>query len=1704
MPDFSLDVHIGADLTEFKRELNNLDRQVRPIAQRMQSVGRSLTRAITAPLTAAGAAALAASAKFERLENGLATVMGSADEARKEIERLREVAQAPGIGFEQAIRGSQRLQAVGVEAGQARDILSEFSNALAAAGGTASDLDGVTLALTQIINKGKLSQEEINQLAERIPQVGTAMEKAFGGRTAEHLRDLGVNAQEFIAGVTEELSNLERVESGLSNAFSNAKIALVDAARSIGDAINEHFDITGIITKLTNALGEAVQWFQNLSAPVQKAVLAISGAAAAIGPLLIALGSVVSLLPIVAAGFSTLAGPIGIAVAAISGVAAAFTTLLTEGDGLANWLGSELPNVLNTAKAAWDTFKQVVSNVATAVFEAGDKIVSALGETVTQVSGQWVKGMSDSIGDILGLWETFGSNIQTFIGNAFDSIITIIATGIQAIGDLVSTGMAIVQGDWGAAWEHVKDFVVTIWEGIRTVILNAVDSILAGLEQFTSFMPGFQDQISGVRDSISNMLEADQITSDASQISDSVERVGDDTESSSGRMENALSKVVDNFGNVSEGSGEMEKNVEEDTNEIESHVLDLAGATEKLISSTEGSRDAMIDAWEQVKDTTEINVEKVKSKTLEIPDSFNQAAQEIQVDPFVDAFDSVVNGLESMSDAFARNVTASTGWLLDNLGNAIEEVFGDRGVWANGVASVIQSAGQIVDAFQRVGQSAKEVGQAIGSGFGAAVGALVGGKGGAQVGGSLGGLLGKLVGALFSSEDHMKGLGKQLNLTEQEVDSFITSIIELRSEIESLGGGIWENLQQETAAVFEDVAEHIKKGSREWEAFQTLITETNLGRADEKLQEFWKAAQEGGQEAIEFLREIWEDGWTQMLTNLRNDMDSGLKEAFSDGMKSAMQGEAGWRQDVMEGVKGAILDAVIQAFIQSSVIQEAIQPFINDFTEALMAGNTAAAQDMADKFFSDTLPEILDGIGIIADNWRQVAEDWGTQMEEETKAFEGSAEESIDNVRARLGVLGKEVGSQLKDNLLTSITGAFEEGFKASINGETYDWTTNMRDAIMTATRDALIDAFIQKAIIEKAVQPFIDEYVRLWQAGNQQAAMDLLDIFVEETVPGLVNAGEKFFGGFTEKWQQWASEGKAAGEEVGESFGSTFDKSLGESEEKFKVFSNNIADNLHSTLTSGLTSAFKEGFQKSIKGEEYDWSGNLRETVLSATRDALIDAFIQKAVIQQGIEPFVNEYVRLMQSGNTAAAMDLLDTFTNETVPGLLDASEGFFKPFIENWDSWSKAGKTAAEEVGGKTRDEFEKSQKTINETVGKGSMGQTFQPNNDTPNGGKSGGGGGLVGVFGEIADSAQQAAKAIEDNLTRGFQKMEDVLMAGMEQLAERITQTLSDALNTIMQLITVFVQHSRTSSEETANAFERMAQHIRVLLQGAMDTGAQLLDGFGSHADTVTAHVGAAFEQTSSRVEQHLQQTFSAADQLLEGFRSHTDQSVTHVSQTFDSGGSEIQSAMQATFENVEQGMDTLQSHIGSSMSEIESITASTSSEMESSFGSAASAVEGHFGSIKSTASSSASSIRSDMSSTASSVSSTFSGMASGVRSELRSLRSSASSTVSRVKSQVGSARSSIRDLRKMSVPSFDSGVTNFEGGLAMVHKDELLVNLAPGTDVIPADRNPVPSGGMRRQRNVRQTITVVLDGREIARTSAKNLPKELNVHGLTR
>jgi hypothetical protein len=95
----------------------------------------------------------------------------------------------------------------------------------------------------------------------------------------------------------------------------------------------------------------------------------------------------------------------------------------------------------------------------------------------------------------------------------------------------------------------------------------------------------------------------------------------------------------------------------------------------------------------------------------------------------------------------------------------------------------------------------------------------------------------------------------------------------------------------------------------------------------------------------------------------------------------------------------------------------------------------------------------------------------------------------------------------------------------------------------------------------------------------------------------------------------------------------------------------------------------------------------------------------------------------------------------------------------------------------------------------------------------------------------------------------------------------------------------------------------------------------------------------------------------------------------------------------------------------------------------------------------------------------------------------------ASAAKAAIKSETGeeSGRSR-RDGDAPSVPSFQEGVENFEGGLARVHEDELLVNLAPGTSVLPSmkiSNSPtITTGAVQRAASGGGASTADIEGLE--------------------
>lgn len=288
-----LNVSLGLITKQFESGVKSAERSLRRFGRQAEFIGQDLTQSITVPLAGIGAAAVKSFADLERSSKALEAVTGSASETARQLERLRVVAQLPGLGFQEAVQASARLQAVGLSAAEAEAAISEFGNAVARSGGGRSEFDGAILALTQIASKGKISAEEINQLNERIFEIRPALESAFKTSDSEELQRLGITAEEFIARTTQELSKLERVQGGLSNAFENFGDSVRTSLATLGEEISRTLDIEGILNRLVAGLDNVVNVFRQLDEGTRRQIIQFAAAAAAIGPLILGFSKVV-------------------------------------------------------------------------------------------------------------------------------------------------------------------------------------------------------------------------------------------------------------------------------------------------------------------------------------------------------------------------------------------------------------------------------------------------------------------------------------------------------------------------------------------------------------------------------------------------------------------------------------------------------------------------------------------------------------------------------------------------------------------------------------------------------------------------------------------------------------------------------------------------------------------------------------------------------------------------------------------------------------------------------------------------------------------------------------------------------------------------------------------------------------------------------------------------------------------------------------------------------------------------------------------------------------------------------------------------------------------------------------------------------------------------------------------------------------------
>lgn len=328
----------------FTQEMKRADEQTKKLDQSVKSatariaqfgdlasrMGQSLTLRVSAPLLALGTAAVKTTTELDALRQGMVKVTGSSAEAERQLARLKVIARQPGLGFEEAIKGSLRLQSAGLSAKQAEGALREFGNAIASVGGGKAELDGVTVALSQIASKGKVTAEEINQIAERFYGVREAMVKAFGTSDTEVLQAAKLSANEYIDGMVAALSQDKRVGNSLKNQFETAQDDIKESLDRIGKAIAPR--VAQTLGKVADAADRLTRAFERMPKEKQDLLTNLGLGALAAGPIVSVLGNLASLaekLNLVGVNAGVIAslargGAIGLAVGAVMSLGTAF------------------------------------------------------------------------------------------------------------------------------------------------------------------------------------------------------------------------------------------------------------------------------------------------------------------------------------------------------------------------------------------------------------------------------------------------------------------------------------------------------------------------------------------------------------------------------------------------------------------------------------------------------------------------------------------------------------------------------------------------------------------------------------------------------------------------------------------------------------------------------------------------------------------------------------------------------------------------------------------------------------------------------------------------------------------------------------------------------------------------------------------------------------------------------------------------------------------------------------------------------------------------------------------------------------------------------------------------------------------------------------------------------------------------------------
>ena len=332
-------VKIATDAADFSAGLDTAQSKMAATAQKMTSVGKDLSLGVTTPLLAMGGVAIKAASDLGESANKVNVVFG--EQAAAIQQWASKSASAIGQSRQQALEAVGTYGNLFDSMGIGKDKAAQMSMGLVQLASDLSSFNNIdpTVALEKLRAGLTGETEPLRSLGVNLSAAAVqakAMEMGLAGSTKEITP--AISAQAAYALILEQTKNAQgdfaRTSDGLANSSRIMKAQLTDAAATMG----QH--LLPIALKVVQGLNGMLESFNNLSPAAQKTILVIAGIAAAIGPVLVVAGTLISSWVTVSAAFaasgpvitaisgvlSALGGPVTLIIAAVAALAVAWST----------------------------------------------------------------------------------------------------------------------------------------------------------------------------------------------------------------------------------------------------------------------------------------------------------------------------------------------------------------------------------------------------------------------------------------------------------------------------------------------------------------------------------------------------------------------------------------------------------------------------------------------------------------------------------------------------------------------------------------------------------------------------------------------------------------------------------------------------------------------------------------------------------------------------------------------------------------------------------------------------------------------------------------------------------------------------------------------------------------------------------------------------------------------------------------------------------------------------------------------------------------------------------------------------------------------------------------------------------------------------------------------------------------------------------